>query len=54
MCVIYCLVHTEGIVDALGRERRLQLVKMFNLEIKSKKYEPRVLVSLTCIMYSIV
>ena len=39
---MYC---AEGIIEALGPARRLQLLKLFSLETKSKKLDSRVVVS---------
>jgi len=38
-------MRAEGIIEALGRARRLQLLKLFNLEVKAKKFESRAVVS---------
>jgi len=47
-------VCTEGIIDALGPARRLQLLKLFNLEIKAKKFESRAVVSENCCVQIVV
>jgi len=38
-------VFTEGIVAEFGPTCRLQLLKIFNLEVKSKKLDSRAVVS---------
>jgi len=50
----FICIYAEGIIDALGPARRLQLLKLFNLEIKSKKFESRAVVSWICCLQIIV
>ena len=54
LIVVHYFVCTEGIIDALGPTRRLQLLKLFNLEIKAKKFESRAVVSEICCLQIIV
>jgi len=49
LCIICCSVCTAGIIDALGPQRSLQLLKLFNLEIKAKKFDSRAIVSYSCL-----
>ena len=38
-------MSAEGIVEAFGPARRLQLLKIFSLEVKPKKFDGRAVVS---------